>query len=148
MADKNELKKFNGRVVHDGTINDHFKELHGITIEEWNEKNFKARTGMSSEECYIKQITNFIPVDYIKERNGKITEEDINVVHYLQALGLKEAVINVLFDYVGVFSSVGLIPPDPREGGKYWVEQNISSIDKAIIFARSKWITEWNRYKD
>lgn len=64
------------KIVHGKTPEERFKEVYGITIEEWHakeEEKLKAQTGMSSEEWYIKQVTSSTPIDYLKSRNGNVS---------------------------------------------------------------------------
>ncbi|MFZ0578356.1 MAG: hypothetical protein WAM41_12710, partial [Psychrobacillus psychrotolerans] len=110
MKDKKRMGKVLGKVIHGTTPEERFKEIHGITIEEWNAKlevKFKDKTGMTPDEWYVKQVKTTTPFDIINERYGTVTEDDIKLVKDLQLFGLKDGVINILLDYVAIFSSIG-----------------------------------------
>jgi replication initiation and membrane attachment protein DnaB len=111
MKDKKRFKKTNNRVVHGKTPEERFKEIHGLTIKEWNEQQFKAQTGMTSDEWYMNKAKSTTPFDVIKERYGTVTKDDMKLVKDLQLLGLKDGVINVLLDYVAMFSRIGMVHP-------------------------------------
>jgi replication initiation and membrane attachment protein DnaB len=115
-----------------------------MTIEEWNEQQFKAKIGMTPDEWYIKQVKSTTPFDFIKERYGTVTEDDIKLVKDLQLLGLKDGVINVLLDYVAIFSRIGMVHPLIREMGENWHKENILTVEKAIVFVRE----EHKKYKE
>jgi replication initiation and membrane attachment protein DnaB len=138
MEDKKRFKKTNNRVVHGKTPVERFKELHGITIEEWNEQQFKTKTGMTPDEWYINEAKSITPNDFIKERYGTVTEDDIMLVKDLQLLGLKDEVIYVLLDYVVIVSRIGLNHPMVREMGENWVNEKIFTIEKAISYVREQ----------
>ncbi|NHM34047.1 DnaD domain protein [Neobacillus terrae] len=138
MKDKKSFKKTNNRVVHGKTPEERFKELHGITIEEWNEQQFKAKTGMTSDEWYINEAKSTTPYGFIKERYGTVTEDDIKLVKDLQLLGLKDDVIYVLFDYVAIVSRIGMVHPMVREIGENWFNEKIFTIEKAISYVREQ----------
>jgi len=94
-----------GKIIHGTTPEERFKEVYGITIEEWivkEEEKFKAQTGLSYDEWYIKQVNSSAPIDYLKNCNGAISDKDIKLVKELQRLGLNDGVINVLLDYAGM----------------------------------------------
>jgi len=142
--DKKGRKKAQGKVIHGTIPEERFQEIHGMTIEEWSEQQFKAKTGMTPDEWYIKQVKSTTPFDFIKERYGTVTEDDINLVKDLQLLGLKDGVINVLLDYVAIFSRIGMVHPLVREMGENWHKENILTVDKAIVFVRE----EHKKYKE
>lgn len=139
---REDYKNISGKIVHGKTPEERFKELHGITIEEWQakqEEKFEAQTGMSPEEWYIKQVTSSTPIDYLKSRNGNVSENDVELVKDLQAMGLNDGVINILLDYVGVISRIGFVHSLVKELGEYWLKENILTIESAIIFVRENW---------
>lgn len=136
--DKKGRKKVHRIVVHGKTPEERFLELHGMTIAEWNEQQFKAKTGMTTEEWYIKKITSTTPFDFIKELYDTVTEDDIKLVKDLQLLGLKDGVINVLLHYVAVFSRIGMVHELVREMGENWRNENIVTVEKAIVFVREE----------
>lgn len=137
-------KKIQGKVIHGTTPEERFQEIYGMTIEEWNEQQFKAKTGMTTDEWYIKQVKSTKPFNFIKERYDTITEDDIKLIKDLQLLGLKDGVINVLLDYVAIFSSIGIVHPLVREMGENWYKENILTVEKAIVFVRE----EHKKYKE
>ncbi|MEK5215890.1 DnaD domain protein [Psychrobacillus sp. FSL H8-0487] len=130
-----------------------------MTTEEWNakleEKN-KAKTGKmkdkkrmgkvlgkvihgtTPDEWYVKQVKTTTPFDIINERYGTVTEDDIKLVKDLQLFGLKDGVINILLDYVAIFSSIGMVHPLVREMGENWHKENILTVEKAINFVREE----------
>ena len=66
-------KKIYGKVIYGTTTEERFKEVYGLTIEEWQaheEEKFEAKIGMSSDEWYIKKVNSLTPIDYLKEYNG------------------------------------------------------------------------------
>lgn len=139
---REDYKNMRGKIVHGKTPEERFKEVYGITIEEWQGKEkakFEAQKGMSSEEWYIKQVNSSTPIDYLKSRNGDVSENDVELVKDLQVLGLNDGVINVLIDYVGTVSRIGFVHPLVREMGEHWLNENILTIESAIIFVRENW---------
>ena len=66
--DKKGRKKVQRKVILGTTPEERFQEIHGMTIEEWNEQQFKAKTGMTPDEWYIRQVKSTTPFDFIKER--------------------------------------------------------------------------------
>ena len=136
--DKNRRGKLKSKVLHGTTPEERFQEIHGMTIEEWNEQQFKAKTGMTTGEWYIKKVKSTTPFDFIKERYDTVTEDDIKLVKDLQLLGLKDGVINVLLDYVAIFSRIGMVHPLVREMGVNWHKENILTVEKAIVFVREE----------
>lgn len=142
--EKNRRKKVQSKVIHGTTPEERFQEIHGMTIEEWNEQQFKSKTGMTPKEWYIKQVKSTTPFDFIKERYGTVTEDDIKLVKGLQLLGLKDGVINVLLNYVEIFSKIGMVHPLVIEMGENWHKENILTVEKAIIFVRE----EHKKYKE
>ncbi|MEK5147953.1 DnaD domain protein [Psychrobacillus sp. FSL K6-4615] len=147
MKDKKRRKKVQDKVIHGTTPEERFKEIHGMTIQEWNaeqEEEFKAKTGMTYDEWYVNQIKTTIPIEFLKEPNGTITEDDVKMVKDLQVLGLKDEVINVLLHYVTVVSRIGLVHPLIKEMGKSWHENNILTVEEAIVFVRE----EQKKYKE
>lgn len=142
--DKKGRKKVQRKVTLGTTPEERFQEIYGMTIEEWNEQQFKAKTGMTPDEWYIKQVKSTTPFDFIKERYGTVTEDDIKLVKDLQLLGLKDGVINVLLDYVAIFSRIGMVHPLIREMGENWHKENILTVEKAIFFVRE----EHKKYKE
>ncbi len=109
---REDYNNMRDKIIHGKTPEERFKEVYGITIEEWKSKQkekFKAQTGISSDEWYIKQINSSAPIDYLKNRNGAVFEKDIELVKELQPIGLNDGVINVLLDYVGIVSRIGFI---------------------------------------
>ncbi|WP_045523089.1 DnaD domain protein [Neobacillus niacini] len=143
MKNKRRLKKIKGKVVHGSTPEERFKEIHGMTIEEWHEQQFKAKTGMTPDEWYINEAKSTTPIDFIKERYDTVTEDDVKLVKDMQMLGLTNEVINVLLDYVAIISRIGVVHPLVREMGKNWVEKDILTIEKAIAYVRE----EQKKYK-
>lgn len=135
--DKNR-GKLKSKVLHGTTPEERFQEIHGMTIEEWNEQQFKAKTGMTTGEWYIKKVTSTTPFDFIKERYDTVTEDDIKLVKDLQLLGLKDGGINVLLDYVAIFSRIGMVHPLVREMGVNWHKENRLTVEKAIVFVREE----------
>lgn len=142
--DKKGRKKVQRKVTLGTTGEERFQEIHGRTIEEWSEQQFKAKTGMTPEEWYVKQIKSTTPFDFIKERYGTVSVDDIKLVKDLQLLGLKDGVINVLLDYVAIFSRIGMVHPLIREMGENWHKENILTVEKAIVFVRE----EHKKYKE
>lgn len=138
MKDKKRLIKKKNREVHGKTPEERFKEIHGITIKEWNEQQFKAKTGMTPDEWYINEAKSTTPYDFIKERYGTVTEDDIKLVKDLQLLGLKDDVIYVLLDYVAIVSKFGMVHPLIREMGESWFNEKIFTIEKAITYVREQ----------
>ena len=139
---RGDYKKKLGKIVHGKTPEERFKEVHGMTIEEWQVKErekLKAQTGMSPEEWYIKQVTSSTPIDYLKSRNGNVSENDVELVKDLQAMGLNDGVINVLLDYVGIVSRKGVVHSLVKEMGEHWLKENIVTIERAIVFVRENW---------
>ncbi|RDU38095.1 hypothetical protein DRW41_00530 [Neobacillus piezotolerans] len=135
---KRELKE---NVLYGLTPEDRFKELHGITIEEWAAKRvekIKGKTGINPEEWYIKRVTYTIPIDFLKEIHGVVTKEDLKLIKELQALGLNDDVINVLLHYVDIFSNIGMVHSLVREIGAYWVSEKILTIEKAVSYVREQ----------
>ncbi|KQL34347.1 DnaD domain protein [Psychrobacillus sp. FJAT-21963] len=144
IIDKKRRKKEQGKVIHGTTPEERFQEINGMTIEEWHEEQFKAKMGMTTNDWYIKQVKSSSPIDYFKIQNSTITEEDVKLVKDLQELGLNDDVINVLLSYVVVVSKIGLIHPLIKEMGEYWIEENILTVEKAIVFVRE----EHKKYKE
>lgn len=139
---RKESKNKRGKIVHGKTPEERFIEVHGITIEEWQvkqEEKFKAQTGMSPEEWYIKQVTSSTPIDYLKSRNGDVSEKDVELVKDLQAMGLNDDVINVLLDYAGIVSRIGFVHSLVKEMGEHWLKEDILTIESAIVFVRENW---------
>ncbi|ATP40480.1 hypothetical protein CSE16_10705 [Solibacillus sp. R5-41] len=139
---KKRYKKVSGKVIHGTTAEERFKEIHGVTIEEWNakqEEEFIAKTGMSYDEWYIKQVNSSTPIDYLKNRNGAVSQDDVELVKDLQKLGLNDCVINVLLDYVKIVSKIGFIHSLVREMGEIWLKKNVLTIESAIAFVREEW---------
>lgn len=139
---REDYKNMRGKIVHGKTPEARFKEVHGITIEEWEakqEEKFKAQTGMSTEEWYIKQVTSSTPIDYLKSRNGVVSEDDVELVKDLQAMGLNDGVINVLLDYVSAVSRIGFVHPLVKEMGEHWLKENILTIESAKAFVKENW---------
>lgn len=141
---KRRFKKIKGKVVYGSTTEERFKEIHGMTIDEWNEQQFKAKTGMTPDEWYINEAKSTLPYDFIKERYGTVTEDDVKLVKDMQVLGLTDDVLNVLLDYVAIISRIGVVHPLVREMGKNWVERDILTIEKAIAYVRE----EQKKYKE
>ncbi|ALC85086.1 hypothetical protein AM499_04065 [Bacillus sp. FJAT-22090] len=144
IIDKKRRKKEQGKVIHGKTPEERFQEINGMTIEEWHEEQFKAKMGMTTNDWYIKQVKSSSPIDYFKIQNSTITEEDVKLVKDLQELGLNDDVINVLLSYVVVVSKIGLIHPLIKEMGEYWIEKNLLTVEKAIVFVRE----EHKKYKE
>ncbi|MDF2066465.1 DnaD domain protein [Bacillus sp. Cr_A10] len=144
IKDKRRWKKVQGKVIHGTTPEERFQEIHGMTIEEWHEEQFKTKMGMTSSDWYIEQVKSSSPIDYFKLQNGTITEEDVKLVKDLQELGLNDDVINVLLSYVVAVSNFGLIHSLINEMGEYWIEENILTVEKAIVFVRE----EHKKYKE
>lgn len=145
--DKKGRKKVHRKVINGTTPEERFQEIHGMTIEEWAEQQFKAKTGMTRDEWdewYIKKIKSTTPFDSIKVRYDTVTEDDIKLVKDLQLLGLKDGVINVLLDYVAIFSRIGMVYALVLEMGKNWRKENILTVEKAIVFVRE----EHKKYKE
>lgn len=137
-----DYKNIRRKIIHGKTPEERFKEVHGITIEEWKakqEEKFKAQTGMSPEEWYIKQVTSSTPINYLKSRNGAVSENDVELVKDLQAMGLNDGVINVLLDYVGAVSRIGFVHSLVKEMGEHWLKENILTIESAKVFVRENW---------
>ena len=144
ITDKQRRKKEQGKVIHGTTPEERFQEINGMTIEEWHEEQFKAKMGMTTNDWYIKQVKSSSPIDYFKVQNSTFTEEDVKLVKDLQELGLNDDVINVLLSYVVVVSKIGLIHPLIKEMGEYWIEKNLLTVEKAIVFVRE----EHKKYKE
>ncbi len=126
--DNKGRKKVQRKVTLGTTPEERFQEIHGMTPDEW----------------YIKQIKSTTPFDFIKERYGTVNVDDIKLVKDLQLLGLKDGVINVLLDYVAIFSRIGMVHPLIREMGENWHKENILTVEKAIVFVRE----EHKKYKE
>ncbi|WP_144555936.1 hypothetical protein [Bacillus sp. X1(2014)] len=133
MKDKKRFKKTDNRIVHGKTPEERFKELHGMTIEEWNEQQFKARTGMTPDERYINEAKSTTLYDFIKERYGTVTEDDIKLVKDLQLLGLKDDVIYVLLDYDAIVSRIGMVHPMVIEMGENWFNEKYLQLKKRFL---------------
>lgn len=114
MKDKKRFKNTNNRVVHGKTPEERFKEIHGLTIKEWSEQRFKA----TPDDWYMNNMKSTTPFDFIKERYDTVTEDDRKLVKDLQVLGLTDGVINVLLDYVAIFSRIGMVHALVREMGE------------------------------
>ena len=139
---KKQYKKISSKVIYGTTAEERFKEIHGVTIEEWNakkEEEFITKTGMSYDEWYIKQVNSLTPIDYLKNCNGAVSQDDVELVKDLQKLGLNDGVINVLLDYVNIVSKIGFIHSLVREMGLSWLKKNVLTIEKAIAFVREEW---------
>ncbi|KQU19208.1 hypothetical protein ASG65_24780 [Bacillus sp. Leaf13] len=144
---KKPLKKTKGKIIQGKTEEDRFKEIHGMTIQEWNakqEEEFKAKTGMTYDEWYVNQVKTTTPIEFIKEPKGTITEEDVKLIKDLQELGLKDEVIIVLLHYVIVVSRIGLVHSLVKELGKSWHENNLTTVEEAFVFVRE----EQKKYKE
>ncbi|MFJ7942037.1 DnaD domain protein [Peribacillus sp. NPDC096622] len=144
---KKLLNKTKGKIIQGKTAEDRFKEIHGMTIQEWNakqEEEFKDKTGMTYDEWYVNQVKTTTPIDFIKEPKGTITEEDVKLIKDLQELGLKDEVIIVLLHYVMVVSRMGLVHSLVKEMGKSWNEINLTTVEEAIVFVRE----EQKKYKE
>ncbi|MGN7402486.1 DnaD domain protein [Cytobacillus praedii] len=136
MKDRKRRKKVQGKVVHRTTPEEKFYKKHGMTMEEWRrEQQFKVKLGL---EWFINQVNSQTPIEFLKEPNGTVTEEDIKLVKDLQFLGLKDEVINVLLHYALVVSRIGLVHPLVKEMGKSWYKNNILTVEKAIVFVREE----------
>ena len=139
--DKKRFNKVQSKVIHGTTLEEQFKELYGMTLEEWHAENvqrFIAKTGMTPEEWYIKKSKSTTPIDHLKARSGTISEDDKKLVEDLEELGLIDGVINVLLDYAVIVNRNGLVHPLVREMGKSWIDKNIVTIEKAIVFVREE----------
>ncbi|TCJ01712.1 DnaD domain protein [Cytobacillus praedii] len=136
MIDRKRRKKVQGKVVHRTTPEEKFYKKHGMTMEEWRrEQQFKVKSGL---EWFINQVNSQTPIEFLKEPNGTVTEEDIKLVKDLQLLGLKDEVINVLLHYALVVSRIGLVHPLVKEMGKSWYKNNILTVENAIVFVREE----------
>ncbi|WML56102.1 hypothetical protein [Neobacillus sp. PS2-9] len=93
---------------------------------------------MTIDEWYIIEAKSTTPFDFIKERYGNGTEDDIKLVKDLQILGLKDEVVYVLLDYVAIVSSIGMVHPLVREMGENWFNEKIFTIEKAISYVREQ----------
>ena len=127
--------------IHGSTPEERFQEIHGMAIEEWHanlEVKLKDETGMTTDEWYVTKVTSTTPFDFIHERYGTVTEDDKKLVKDLQSLGIKDGVINILFDYVAIFSKVGMVHPLVKEMGENWNKGNIVTVEKAINFVREE----------
>lgn len=136
------FKKISDKVIYGSTAEERFKEVHGITIEEWKskgEERFKAKTGMSYEEWYIKKVISSTPIDYLKNLNGSVSHDDIELVKDLQELGLNDGVINILLDYVKIVSKIGFVHSLVRDIGESWLNKNVTTIESAMAFVRKEW---------
>jgi len=142
MSNENRYKKISRKIIYGTIPEERFKEVHGITIEEWEakgEERFKEKTGMSSEEWYVNKVNSSTPIDYLKHLNGVVSQADIDLIKDLQELGLKDGVINVLLDYVKIVSKIGFIHSLVKEMGESWINKNISTIESAMAFVREEW---------
>jgi len=143
---KATTKKGIGKIIDEGlTKEEIFKEIHGMTLKEFKareEKEFKARTGMTYDEWYVNEVKTTTPIEMLKDPNGTIKEEDINLIKDLKALGLNNEVIIVLLQYVMAFSKIGLLHPIVKEMGERWKENNILTVEQAIKFVREVQIQE------
>ncbi|MGE7839268.1 hypothetical protein ACQKNX_00620 [Lysinibacillus sp. NPDC093712] len=140
--DKKRYKKIIGEVIYGTTTEERFKEVHGITLEEWKakgEERFKAKTGMSYDEWYIKKVRSSTPIDYLKNLNGVGSQDDVELVKDLQELGLNDGVINVLLDYVKIVSKIGFFHSLVREMGESWLDKDVSTVESAMAFVRKEW---------
>mgnify|MGYP003419773517 FL=1 len=130
-----------GKIIHGNTPEERFKEVHGMTIEKWIAKErekFAAKTGMSPDEWYIKQINSLAPIDFLKKHTGAVSEKDIKLVKELQQLGLNDGVINVLLDYAGIVNRIGFIHSLVKRMCEILLEKDILTIESAINFFREK----------
>ena len=129
------------KIIHGTTPEERFKEVYGMTIEEWilkEREKFVAQTGMSPDEWYIKQINSLAPIDFLEKHNGAVSEKDIKLVKELQRLGLNDGVINVLLDYAGSVNRIGFNHSLVKKMGEILLEKNILTIESAISFFREK----------
>lgn len=139
---REDYKKIRGKTVYGKTPEERFKEVYGITIEEWKvkeEEKFKAQTGMSPEEWYIKQVTSSTAIDYLQSRHSVVSEDDVELVKDLQAMGLNDGVINILLDYVSAVSRIGFVHHLVKELGEHWLKENILTIESAKAFVKENW---------
>ena len=130
-----------GKIVYGKTPEERFKEVYGMTIEEWilkEREKFVAQTGMSPDEWYIKQINSLAPIDFLEKHNGAVSKKDIKLVKELQQLGLNDGVINVLLDYAEMVNRIGVIHSLVKRMGEILLEKDILTIESAIIFFREK----------
>ncbi len=74
MEGKKRFKKTNSRVVYGTIPEERLKEIHGLTLKEWNEQQFKAQTRMTSDKWYMNKVKSSTPIDFIKERYGTVTK--------------------------------------------------------------------------
>ncbi|MFP9130494.1 DnaD domain protein [Niallia sp. BSM11] len=143
---KATTKKGIGKIIDEGlTEEEIFKELHGMTLKEIKareEKEFKAKTGMTYDEWYVNEVKMTTPIEMLKDSNGTIKEEDLNLIKDLEALGLNNEVIIVLLQYVMAFSKIGLLHPIVKEMGERWKENNILTVEQAIKFVSEVQIQE------
>ncbi|MED3552599.1 DnaD domain protein [Cytobacillus praedii] len=136
MIDRKRRKKVQGKVVHRTTPEEKFYKKHGMTMEEWQrEQQFKVKSGL---EWFINQVNSQTPIEFLKEPNGTVTEEDIKLVKDLHLMGLKDEVINVLLHYALVVSRIGLVHPLVKEMGKSWYKNNLLTVENAIVFVREE----------
>ncbi|TDL85885.1 hypothetical protein E2R55_23040 [Vibrio vulnificus] len=138
---KKPFKKTKGKIIQGKTTEDRFKEIHGMTIQEWNakqEEEFKAKTGMTYAEWYVNQVNTTTPIEFIKEPKGTITEEDVKLIKDLQELGLKDEVIIVLLHYVIVVSRIGMVHSLVKELGKSWHENGLTTVEEAFVFVKGE----------
>lgn len=144
---KKPFKKMKGKIIHGKTAEERFKEIHGMTTQEWyamQEEGYKAKTGMTCDEWYVNQVKTTTPTEFLKGPDGTLTEKDVKLIKDLQELGLKDEVIIVLLQYVLVVSKIGLIHPLVKEMGISWHEKNLLTVEEAFDFIRS----EQKKYKE
>jgi replication initiation and membrane attachment protein DnaB len=141
MKDKERFKEKNGKVVNGLTPEERFKEIHGMTYDEWNanlEEKFIAKTGMTYDEWIINRYKSLTPFELLKEQYGAVSDADLKLINDLQALGINNGVINVLLEYVAISDGMGLVHPLVLEMGENWFNAKIVTIEKAISHVREK----------
>lgn len=111
-------------------------------IKASEEKEFKAKTGMTYDDWYVNEVKTTTPIEMLKDPNGTIEEEDINLIRDLEVLGLNNEVIIVLLQYVMAYSKIGLWHAIVKEMGGRWKKNNILSVEQAIKFVREVQIQE------
>jgi replication initiation and membrane attachment protein DnaB len=139
MKDKERFKESNGKVVNGLTTEERFKEIHGMTYDEWNanlEEKFIAKTGMTYDEWIINRYKSLTPFELLKEQYGEVSDADLKLINDLQVLGINDGVINVLLEYVAISDGMGLVHPLVLEMGKNWFNAKVVTIEKAISYVR------------
>ncbi|MCM3034328.1 hypothetical protein [Niallia sp. MER 6] len=92
---KATTKKGIGKIIDEGlTEEEIFKELHGMTLKEIKareEKEFKAKTGMTYDEWYVNEVKMTTPIEMLKDPNWNVNTKLDNFYKacFLNSTGVK-----------------------------------------------------------